>query len=376
MENKRLYFLDHLRTLMIFLVVIYHSIFIFTSALTNSWLVVDEVKNENLGLLGMYLDAFVMFVLFFISGYFMPKAADKSNKEFVIGKFKRLILPWVFGVLVVIPIYKYIYLYSRGLPQEEFISYFHFFSRQGSDLTMFSNNPTQHWLWFLPVLFVFQILYLILNRLNLTKVNINIYQAVLSLVVLSTTFSVLISYFDLKGWYHSYFIDFQIERIAVYFLFFLLGSKIYSMNVFHGKLNKKIYIWSNVAMSLSMTIYTVISLNFFFNLIDANREFYFLSSVGDRLFYYLSLYILALSFIHILVYPFYNSLNKTNSFSKYLNANSYYVYIIHMVVIGIVAIPVLKFEIPLMLKFAIISILAYLLSNLLVSMYEKIKSVF
>jgi hypothetical protein len=41
------------------------------------------------------------------------------------GKFKRLMIPWVIAVLSLIPLYKVIFLYSRGLPQEHWATYFH-----------------------------------------------------------------------------------------------------------------------------------------------------------------------------------------------------------------------------------------------------------
>ena len=70
--KTRIYFLDNLRTFLIFLVVVLHSGIVYESILENIWIVSDPDKNNSIGLIRMYLDLFVMFTMFFISGYFIP----------------------------------------------------------------------------------------------------------------------------------------------------------------------------------------------------------------------------------------------------------------------------------------------------------------
>jgi peptidoglycan/LPS O-acetylase OafA/YrhL len=152
--KNRIYFLDHLRTFAIFLVVVVHAGLVYEWTLDSMWIVSDPVKNNNIGLIRMYLDLIVMFTIFFVSGYFIPLSVKKKNTlDFLKSKFKRILWPWLLAVFTLIPAYKFIYLYSRGLPQEEWYSYFHLFQRADSDLWLFSNDPNQNWLWFLPILF-------------------------------------------------------------------------------------------------------------------------------------------------------------------------------------------------------------------------------
>ncbi len=110
--KTRINFLDNLRTFLILLVVILHSGLVYESVLQNSWIVSDPVKNESIGLIRMYLDLFVMFSIFFISGYFVPISVKrKSSREFIKAKFKRIYLPWIIAVFTLIPAYKFIFLY-------------------------------------------------------------------------------------------------------------------------------------------------------------------------------------------------------------------------------------------------------------------------
>lgn len=372
--KTRIYFLDNLRTFLILLVVILHSGLVYESVLQNSWIVSDPVKNESIGLIRMYLDLFVMFMIFFISGYFVPISAKrKSSFEFIKSKFKRIVLPWIIAVLTLIPAYKFIFLYSRGLPQEEWFSYFHFFERAGTDLSFFANNPAQNWLWFLPVLFLFQVAYLALSKTKLLSLNISMKTGVILTFVIGVIYSVLISTAGLKGWHHSALLHFQRERLLVYFMAFLLGSLCYKLKVFEsGTKNKKLYIIANVVMTVGLGIFTTVALNSFFNIIDPGRNFYFISEFFDRVIYYASGLLSILSLLHILIYSFRFSLNKTNSVLDELNRNSYSVYIIHTVVLGVIALPLMSLSIPAMIKFLILSTLTFIFSNMIIYSYQTI----
>ena len=128
--KTRLYFLDNLRTFLIFLVVLLHAGISYSHGMDSFWIVVDPQKSEPLALVNMYLDLFVMFIIFFISGYFIPYSVKSKNTlEFLKSKFQRIMVPWFIAVFTLIPAYKAIFLFSRALPQEEWYSYFTFFHR-------------------------------------------------------------------------------------------------------------------------------------------------------------------------------------------------------------------------------------------------------
>jgi len=223
--KTRMHFLDNLRTFLIFLVVVLHAGIVYEPILVDTWIVSDPAKINSLGFIRMYLDLFVMFTLFFISGYFIPNSAkSKTSWAFLKSKFKRILLPWIVAVFTLIPAYKAIFLYSRGLPQEEWFSYFHFFQRAGGNLGFFADNPIQNWLWFLPVLFLFQILYLLLSRTNALKIKISLKTGVILTFVIGLIYSMIISELNLRGWFHSPVLHFQNERLLIYFMVFLLGS--------------------------------------------------------------------------------------------------------------------------------------------------------
>ncbi len=366
--KTRIYFLDHLRTLMIFLVVVLHAGLVYEYVLENSWIVVDPVKANSIGMIRLYLDLFVMFIIFFISGYLIPMSLkSKTSIEFIKSKVKRILIPWVIAVFTLIPAYKFIFLYSRGLPQEEWFSYFHFFERAGSDLSFYANNPAQNWLWFLPVLFMFQVIYLLFSKTKVLSLNISLKWAVIFTFIIGVIYSVTISELDLTGWYDSAILHFQRERLLVYFMSFLLGSLCYKLKVFESNIkNKRFYIIANVVLTVVLGIFTAVALNTFFNIIDPQRNYYFISEFGDKVVYYSSAILSQLSVLYVFLYGFRFSLNRTSVLMDELNRNSYSVYIIHTIVLGILALIMIDLPVPSMIKFLMLTFLTYTISNLLV----------
>jgi len=371
--KTRIYFLDNLRTFLILLVVVLHSGIVYEPILEKVWIVSDPVKNSSLGLMRMYLDLIIMFTLFFISGYFIPASLkSKSNRAFVVSKFRRIILPWIVAVITLIPAYKYIFLHSRGMPQEDWFTYFHIFERTEGDLGFYADNPMMGWLWFLPVLFMFQVVYMILARTNVLSIKISLRTGVILTFIFGLIYSALISYSGQSGWFHSPLLHFQKERLLVYFMVFLLGSLSYKLEVFNSdKKNKKLYIISNVVLTLSLGVFTAVALNLFFNMIEPGRNFYFISEIIDRISYYIFLLLSMFSFLYILIYSFRFNLNKSNRILNELSKNSYAVYIIHMVIIGVIALVLLDVSMPAIVKFVIVTIFTFVVSNFLVSVYRK-----
>ena len=372
--KTRIYFLDNLRTFLILLVVLIHSGIVYETILQDTWIVSDPLKNSSIGLIRMYLDLFVMFLIFFISGYFIPRSLEnKTAGDFIKSKFKRIMLPWIMAVFTLIPAYKVIFLYSRGLPQEEWFSYFHIFQRVGGNPHLFSDNPVQNWLWFLPVLFLFQVLYLALSKTNVLTIKLSIKTAVLLTFILGLAYSLVISFNDLSGWFNSPILHFQRERLLIYFMVFLLGSLCYKLNVFESnKKNKKIYVLANLVLTLALSVFTAVALNLFLNMVTPDRNYFFVSETIDRIMYYITLLLSMLSFLYVFIYLFRFNFNKSNGLIAQLNKNSYQVYIIHVVVLGVIATLMLNLNIPVFIKYVLLTILTFTISNILVYVYRQL----
>ena len=356
----RLYFLDNLRTFLIFLVVLLHAGIVYESSGLGAlfWIVDDPSTSDLPGLLNLMLDIFVMFTIFFISGYFAPLSLErKGSWRFLKTKFRRLMVPWVLAVLTLMPLYKVVFLYSRGLPQDHWTTYFHF-----------SNGVLgMSWLWFLPVLFLFDGSYLLLSKLNLLTDKLTLNRAVAAVFVLGFGYSAALSALHWIGWTNTPLIDFQNERLLPYFLVFLLGSLCYRKKIFDtDERNMKLYIAVSATAWIPMNIYVVVLLNFFLR-----PGKYFFSENADRLLLWFGFYLSLLSLVYCAVTTFKYYFNRKGRLGGALSKLSFNVYIIHIMVMGPIALGLLKTDIPALLKYPILALTTYVGSNLLVYAYTK-----
>ncbi|MCB8928136.1 MAG: acyltransferase [Ardenticatenaceae bacterium] len=361
-KGKRIYWMDNLRTIIIFLVVLYHVGGVYESAglWKSFWIVSDSDTLSWVGIVGIAFDIFIMPTMFFISGYLTPPSLkNKTTWGFLKRKFRRLIVPWAVAVLTLIPLYKVIFLYSRGLPQEAWTTYFHFSE---------GNISSQNWLWFLPLLFVFNLLYLLLQKANINVSSISRKWAVLVVFLISFAYSFGIGWVvEFRSWTHSALLDFENERVLIYFLTFLLGVLFFEQNAFAEKPKSKLVYniangvaWIPVTGHIFVRIYP-----FFFPEGFAVTPLY-------RLLWWLSFDLALVSMMVVMIESFWRYFDKTGRIWAELNRNSYGVYIIHVALIGIFGTLLLHTNLPALAKYPLLLVSTYVGSNLLVSAYRSL----
>ena len=153
---------------------------------------------------------------------------------------------------------------------------------------------------------------------------------------------------------------------------FLLGSLCYKLNVFEStKKNMKYYIISNVVLTISLGIFTVVALNLFFNINDPNRNYFIISDFVDRMAYYTTSLLSMLSFLYVFIHLFRFNFNKINKLMSQLNKSSYSVYIIHVIVLGVIALTMINLQIPGFIKFIVLTIFTFIISNSIVYVYYR-----
>jgi peptidoglycan/LPS O-acetylase OafA/YrhL len=171
-----------------------------------------------------------------------------------------------------------------------------------------------------------------------------------------------------QGWTKTIFIDFQNERLLIYFLIFLLGALCFKLKTFESKRKiKKFYIILSCTVWIPVTLY--ISLLFNSRL---NPEKYIVSELVDSLLIGFSFLFSLLCLLYVMINTFRFFLNKSGKIWKEMSRNSYNVYIIHVIVIGVIALAMLNTEIPSLLKYLILTISTYTVSNLIVYFYRKV----
>lgn len=356
--TNRIHWMDNLRTIIIFLVVLYHVGGVYEAAglWKGFWIVTDSATISWVGIVGIIFDVLMMPTLFFISGYLTPLSLEnKTGWAFVKGKAKRLLLPWAIAVLTLMPIYKVIFLYSRGLPQEHWTTY-----------SYLTNPNSQNWLWFLPVLFAFNVLYLLLTKANLKLAKLSLPWAVAGTFVLGLAYSFISGgIFGFRSWTLTPVLDFENERILVYFLAFLVGVLCFQQNIFAEKPQRNtLYIVASSVAWLPVTGHIFARIWPFF--VPQG----FMITPVYRLLWWGSFHLSLICMVYVMIASFWLYFDRTGKLWRALNKNSYGVYIIHVILIGIFGTLLLKANLPALVKYFVLIIMTYGGSNLVVSGYR------
>jgi len=99
---------------------------------------------------------------------------------------------------------------------------------------------------------------------------------------------------------------------------------------------------------------------------------YIVSEIIHKLVLWFSFHLSLLCMLYVMINTFRYYLNKQGRISKELNKNSYNIYIIHVIVIGGIALTMLNTEIPSLLKYLILTVSTYVASNLIIYFYRKV----
>jgi fucose 4-O-acetylase-like acetyltransferase len=358
-NTSRMYWLDNLRTCLVFLVVLIHAAVVYekTGMGTLWWIVSDPSTSDVPGMLFLILNIFVIATLFFISGYLAPLSlAHKTRWAFCMSKVKRLIVPWAIAVLTLIPLYKIIFLSSRGLPQEDWTTYLYW-------NTLWSQN----WLWFLPVLFLFNVLYVGLASLRISMSHISVKCAVVAVFILSFLYSFCMDVLNLHGWTKTLLLDFQNERLLIYFMMFLLGSLCGKREVFvsawHHK-NLDVICHSTGWIPLNLYVFLLI-----YSLLNPGATL--VSDLVDTLFLRLNFTLSLAYLVYTMTTTFRKHLNRQSKISSTLSTNSYGVYIIHVVVMGALALPMLNTAMPSLSKLLLLTLSTFGVSHVIMCSFRR-----
>lgn len=171
-SDQRMYYIDWLRVIAFGLLFVFHS---FRPFDTYPWHLKNSETSISINYIIEFMHSWRMYIIFLVSGagtYF----AMKSKKEnFLTGRIKRLIIPYIFGVFILIPPQKFF----EAIQQSGFEgSYLNFLTQLPNGLINENFGWNLIWtgylgyhIWYLVYLFVQTILFLPLLKLLLRYQN-------------------------------------------------------------------------------------------------------------------------------------------------------------------------------------------------------------
>jgi glucans biosynthesis protein C len=150
---KRRYDLDWLRVFAFALLMLFHTGMLFS---TWNWHVKNLETSEGFDAVMRFLHQWRMPLLFFISGSAVWFAMDRySSWQFFLERHKRLLLPLVAGMLIVIPPQVY---YERLYHEQFYDSFWDFYRTLFTSGSYPDGNLSWHHLWYIPYIWVYSML--------------------------------------------------------------------------------------------------------------------------------------------------------------------------------------------------------------------------
>ena len=150
---QRRYDLDWLRVIAFALLMLFHTGMMFS---TWDWHIKNLETSGTFDLFMRFLHQWRMPLLFFISGSAVWFAMDRySTWRYFLERQKRLLLPLVFGMLVVIPPQVYV---ERLFNHQQFDSFPDFYRTIFTTGSYPQGNLSWHHLWYIPYIWTFSML--------------------------------------------------------------------------------------------------------------------------------------------------------------------------------------------------------------------------
>jgi glucan biosynthesis protein C len=379
--NRNLW-IDNLRAFITVLVVAHHAALAYTTFghfdkeayIRSVSPVVDNAKWAGIDIFVNFNDIFFMPLMFFISGLFVYSSILKKGRPgFLRDRILRLGLPFVIAVTVIIP---FAYLPSYYLAHGSF------------SLVAFIDDylTIEQWPvgppWFIWVLLAFNILAVAIPGKVYDAAGKTITTLAKDPLLFFGTFIVLacIAYIPLSLMLGHYVwtglgpFDFQLNRILLYFFFFLLGAFITSnrMGIVFKRsrlLGKSWPFWVILALTLFIAIEGMVYFG------EAIKQALDITDIAGVLifdgFFVASCLCSCFAFMAF----FRKKANGQEGIWPALSANAYGVYLIHYVPVTWLQFALLDFALPAVIKFLLVFIGGFILSLIFIIFIRKIKPV-
>ena len=382
--GNRVTFLDNLRYLFVFGVVLQHAS---NAYIDMDWWPVTDGSSWAVGIFNAFFDSFLMPALFFISGYFaLPSIRKRNTGLFIKGKLKRLGIPWLIIILTVCPILPLIYHYTRdGMKHTS--SYWQTWvavmqNMIGLDIgilppmneLMQNDQFYQRYMWFLGLLLVFFVLFAFIYKWKKSwfekehafseneKTGVGSTLKLLfavgtitffgSFVLIMVMFAAASGVSNPESWFTlGNLVQFRVSRVLIHATYFTLGVLANKWQwIERGKYPGHRNTWM-----ISFGILFILLMSVRHQLKQGPEDLKMLFGV---------LYFFVLNFMCFASLGFFTSIginywNQATGLNRILAANSYNMYLAHYIFVLVFQLIFLAFPgIPVIVKFGLVSILS------------------
>jgi len=344
LSTNRLLFFDMVRNLAMLSVVLYHAVAAY-STVTPHWSVHDG-SSMTADMIRQLFDVFMMPVFFFVAGYFaLPSLMKQGTWKFLKGKLRRLGVPWLLAILIIVPLLQHVLLRKVDvvhlLPPfwQYWIGYLKSFGTYQIGLWTPERTSQIHF-WFLSLLLTFFIalglFQAVKNRRprpvegSTTKdpaSNKSILGALFVVAVLTTLgyFVVILLTPDMSWITIDLLWQFQPASLVSYIACFGLGYFAYSRQWFMGdEFPRRLFIWVPIGVLLTAGFF-IIGQEIFAHPLTSNEL-----APGLLLAFSFIRTLVCLAFLVIFIAYARKYWNRPSRLNQALAANSYNIYLSHI----------------------------------------------
>ncbi|MCA0363024.1 MAG: acyltransferase [Bacteroidetes bacterium] len=328
----RHHFLDWVRVMAFLLLILYHTGMFFN---TWGWHFKNPVTSGNFEIWMSLVNPWRLSLLFFVSGAGASFATrSRSLGSFAKERITRLLIPLIFGMLVIVP--PQIYL-ERVVVEGYTGSYLSFYAKVFEFKAYPEGNFSWHHLWFVVYLLVFSLLAIPLFRILKNRQILSTrWSTVLIILPLS------LCYFLLRDrWPTTHNLVADWFNFTFSFLIFLIGYLFGNQADIWERLEQKRYL--NLGFGIFLIVFNIVHDAILGPLSEEILWVKILNSVFKIAFIF-CIILAILGFAK-------KYLNFENSFIKYSNRAVYPFYILHQTVILMLGYYGLDWQINLILKF-------------------------
>ena len=344
MERK--YYVDNLRWMAILLLFPFHAAQVWSGGEYSGFYIWSHT-NTALYVFTTAVYPWYMTFLFTIAGMSCKYALLKrTNKQFVVERTKKLLIPFFFGLLVLVPVMTYTAeVFFNGYTGTYWQQYGLFFTKE-TDLTGYHGGFTPGHLWFLLYLFIISLaalLIIFLQKKCLPKFRVD-----------SISYFFLILLF-VPEWLCQYILNIGGKSLGQFMILFLFGYYILSEESILQKLKQYRYVSLGICI-LSGSLYTYLYCFENLRTIWMTGLYIFFGWMG----------------IMTLLGIGQTKLNFHNRLSIYFTRASFPVYILHMPVLVVAGFFVLRLPVGVAGQFLLIVLISFIATFFIYEMIKKV----
>ncbi|HEX8981374.1 MAG TPA: AMP-binding protein [Ktedonobacterales bacterium] len=374
--GARRYELDWLRALVVLGLIPFHAAVIF-SVSSDAYLK-NAQSSVALSVLGAFAGVWGMPLLFLVGGAGVLFALRKrSVGQFLGERSKRLLIPFVFATLVIVPIQVYFVLKGNPSlmksfdipipdPQQAVASYFSFYGQflwgYGYFLTHFRPGLVPvFWghLWFIPRLFAYTLVTLPLFRFLRGAKGLRAIDWLANackrpgVILLFGLPLVLVEAILQSGWLNKltahWFLYDDWSQFFFYLIFFIFGYVLYADARFVKAVER--HAWAALGLGVVCFVGSqMLNIGAITIPLSSSVGPVFSLPIRGILTWFLVLGVLGLASRY---------LNRTNAAERYLNEATYPLYVLHMPILTAIGYSLLPWNVNLLLKFACIVVATF-----------------